>query len=74
MLDIVKEELLQMYEQGDECKELRARVIDDEFESNVDDYLIACDAVNEIANEYFFAGFNVGAEIVRDILKTKFAI
>ena len=72
MLDIVKEELLQVYEQGNECKELRARVINDEFENNVNDYLVACDAVNEIASEYFFAGFNVGAEIVRDILKTKF--
>ena len=68
-----KKEMLQVYEQSEKCKELRAEVIDDDFEKNVNDYLVACDAVNEIANEYFFEGFNAGAEIVRDILKTKFA-
>ena len=60
MLDVVKEEMLQVYEQSEECKELRDRVIDETFEKNVNDYILACNVVNEIADEYFFAGLKAG--------------
>ena len=71
MIDTAKKELLQTYEQSEECKELRARVIDDDFEENVNDYVLACMAVNEIADEYFFAGLEAGVALVCDLHQIK---
>ena len=71
MLETIKEELLQAYEQSEECKDLRARVIDEAFEENVNDYILACTAVNEIADEYFFAGLEVGIGLVCDLNQIK---
>jgi len=50
---------------------LRARVIDEDFEENVSDYILACNAVNEIADEYFFAGLEVGVALVCDLNQVK---
>lgn len=68
MLDIITEHFLGVYEEGEDCKDLRARVINDKFEDEIGNYSMACEAINEIADEYFASGLKIGAKLVHEIL------
>lgn len=64
MIDIVTSCLLDKLEQGEECKEIRNKIINDEFEENAIDYIKACRSINDTAEEYFRLGFTSGISLI----------
>ena len=67
MLDLVTHSLLEALESGEECQAIREKVINDEFEENVKDYLAACNSINQMGEAYFKLGFRSALRLAMEV-------